>query len=284
MLIHSKPKKLLKPFVITIPSYKRPEQITTKTLKLLSNSNLATNIPIYIFVADEIEYNNYQESVAKANLRIQQQIKYVIGVPGLVAQRNYIIDWFAEKQQIVSMDDDVEQLYRLETSGHNDYKSRKLWKLIKTERTLQNIIEQGFAELKQRNAYLWGIYPIDNQYFMTPKITEDLRFIVGPLYGIINRTDMKLTTPAKDNVERTLMHYKRDGKIIRFNNITIHTKYYKNKGGLQNVDIGPERKTKAESAAKYLHGKYPEYTDIIYTKKNKWPELKLTNKTKRVRH
>ena len=116
---------------------------------------------------------------------------------------------------------------------------------------------------------------------MTDTITNDLRFIVGPFWGMINRhrEDLQLTVDEKENSERTLQHWVIDGSVLRFNNIGIETKYYKNKGGMQNTS--GNRKEDAIKSVQYLHSKYPKITKINLGKKHGMPEIQLKNKVKK---
>jgi len=113
---------------------------------------------------------------------------------------------------------------------------------------------------------------------MTETTTTNLRFIVGPMFGIINRhrPDLQLTVDEKENSERTLQHWVIDGKVLRFNNVGIETNYYKNKGGMQNE--GKDRKEEALKSTIYLHNKYPSITKIHLGKKSGVPEIKLLSK------
>jgi hypothetical protein len=113
---------------------------------------------------------------------------------------------------------------------------------------------------------------------MSPNITTDLRFIVGPMWGMINRhrNDLKLTIDEKENSERTLQFWVADRKILRFNNIGIETKYYKNKGGMQSEE--KNRKLEALKSVHYLHKIYPNLTKIFLTKKSGMPEIKMVRK------
>jgi hypothetical protein len=106
-------------------------------------------------------------------------------------------------------------------------------------------------------------------------MTTDLRFIVGPMWGIINRhrPELKLTIDEKENAERTLQHWVIDHAVLRFNNIGIETKYYKNKGGMQNE--GKNRKEEALKSVYYLHKKYPQITKIYLGKKSGMPEIRM---------
>jgi hypothetical protein len=67
-----------------------------------------------------------------------------------------------------------------------------------------------------------------------------------------------------------------DQKVLRFNNISIVTKYYKTPGGMQSEK--KNRKTEALKSAKYLHKKYPNITKIKLTKKSGVPEIIFTKK------
>ena len=166
------------------------------------------------------------------------------------------------------MDDDLDKIVQLETDNNK----------IKTLKPIENLdafIKNAFQMCYNNTIFLWGVYPLANSHFMTDTITTDLRFIVGPMWGMINRhhSDLELTIDEKENTERTLQHWKMDGKVLRFNNIGIETNYYKNKGGMQNE--GKNRKEEALNSVYYLHKKYPELTKIHLGKKSGVPEIKL---------
>ena len=82
-----------------------------------------------------------------------------------------------------------------------------------------------------------------------------------------------ITIDEKENTERTLQHYTIDGAVLRFNNIGIETRYYKNKGGMQ--DEGKNRKEEALKSVYYLHSKYPKLTKIYLGKKSGVPEIRM---------
>ena len=155
-------------------------------------------------------------------------------------------------------------------------KALKLKKTTKDIDDLNGFIINAFARCLENNIFLWGVYPVSNNaYFMTDNITTDLRFIVGPMWGMINRhrPELKLTVDEKENSERTLQHWVLDGAVLRFNNIGIETVYYKNKGGMQ--DEGKNRKQEALKSVYYLHQIYPDITKIVLNKKSKIPEIKM---------
>ena len=248
-------------YIIVIPSYNRPELIQQKTLSLLKKHTIKSS-HIVIFVANREQYDLYKSKIPKTLYH-----KLVIGVKGLKNQRNYISNYYPEGTHIVQMDDDLEKIVQLNVENGK--------KTIEPISNLDTFIKKAFLLCNTNTIFLWGVYPLANSHFMTNTITTDLRFIVGPMWGMINRhhPDLELTIDEKENTERTLQYWSMDGKVLRFNNIGIETKYYKNKGGMQNE--GKNRKEEALKSVQYLHNKYPTITKLHLGKKSGVPELKL---------
>jgi hypothetical protein len=163
-------------FVVAIPSYNRENIIATKTLKTLKEGGVSPK-KIYIFVANKQQYKLYDEVVPK-NL----YNRLVIGKKGITNQRKFISQWFPERQYIVSIDDDVDEIQILNKKGD---------KLVKLE-DINNFFISSYKLLKKGDLYIWGIYPVRNEFFMKPTITTDLRFIIGVLFGYINRHNKKI--------------------------------------------------------------------------------------------
>jgi hypothetical protein len=97
---------------------------------------------------------------------------------------------------------------------------------------------------------------------MKPKITTELKFIIGVLFGYINRHIKKLVpsirSETKEDYEQSILYYKMDGGVIRFNNITTKTKFNA-EGGL-----GTNRFDRNKNAAEYLKKTYPEIITIFH--------------------
>ena len=275
-------KKTNNNYIIVIPSYNRPELIQKKTLALLHKHNINSRL-IHIFVSDKEQYDLYKEKIPKSFYN-----KLIIGVKGLKNQRNFINTYYPEGLQIVQMDDDIDKIVQLVSRRRSRSRSKSrsktksitkrkssTYKTLKPIEDLDTFIKEAFKKCQANGIFLWGIYPLANAYFMTDRITTDLRFIVGPMFGMINRhrPDLQLTVDEKENSERTLQHWVIDGKVLRFNNIGLETNYYKNKGGMQ--DEGKDRKEEALKSATYLHHKYPSITKLYLGKKSGVPELKL---------
>lgn len=280
----SKKKKPIKTddYVIAIPSYKRADSIKDKTLKVLEEHKIDIS-RIYIFIA-----NKEEEKVYKTSLDPKYHSRIVIGKLRLSNQRNFITTYFSEGKCIVQLDDDIEGIYELHHPTkkpksqltYKDMIAREFRKkqTIKPIKSLDQFIKNTFSKCSREGIYLWGVYPTANPYFMTFKSDEQLNFIVGPMFGIINRHNpkLKITMDEKEDSERTLNYYMMDGKVLRINYVTIKTKYYGNKGGMQADGI--DRKAAAKKATKALHKKFPDITKLYTRKSTGMPEIRLLRK------
>jgi len=239
-------------YVIAIPSYKREHALKTHTLKCLRYIPLEQ---IYIFVANDEEYDNYKT--------VLPDYKIVQGEEGLMNQRNFISHYFPLDTKIVSIDDDIQEF------------------IIKKEDKLEIIddidyyFKEGFKRLEEENANLFGFYPVLNKLFMKETITTDFRFIIGSCFGYIN-SHIYLTLSEKDDYERSILYYLRDKKVVRFNYISMKTKYYKMKGGLQSSS---SRKQDQESAVETLVTRYPKFFARKKSFKSGFPELRTLHHT-----
>jgi hypothetical protein len=263
-------------YVVAIPSYQRADLLNKKTLKTLADHKIPKN-RIYVFVANKTE-----EIIYKKTLDQSLYGHLIVGEKGLKNQRNFISRYFPQGQYILNMDDDIGDFKILKhRSVSQKIKSTQSYRkeyYLETLTNLNDFLNNSFKLLKKHNLYLWGVYPISNPYFMTPTISTDLKLIVGPVWGSINRhdNDLILTIDEKEDVERTLQHYLKDGGVIRFNNICVQTTYYKTPGGMQ-ADKR-DRKQDAFESAIYLNKKYPTLTTLYLGKKSGYAEVKLKEK------
>ena len=85
-------------YIIAIPTYKRSQSISQKTLKVLKRHRIPRE-KIYLFVANNDEKTEYQRNVPS---KFYGHI--IIGKLGLKNQRNFINKYFPEGQYIVEMD------------------------------------------------------------------------------------------------------------------------------------------------------------------------------------
>ena len=245
----------MKKFVVAIPTYNRYKILRDNTLKLLKQYNFNNKELVYLFVANKEEEAKYKEVIDENDYN-----KIIIGDIGMKNIRNFICNYFDLDTNIFFMDDDLKDIML-------GYKDNNL-----EFTNFEQIIYNGFKECKQQKLNLFGFYPVYNKYFMKNKITYDLRYIIGSCYGLINKKIL-VNTDDKEDVERTLQYYVRDGGVIRYNYISFKTNYYTNKGGMQK-----ERTIKTiREGAEYIIQEYPELAEIV-EKKNGRYEIKLNYK------
>jgi len=209
---------------------------------------------VNVFVANKEEYDEYERVLDKSLYN-----SIVLGVKGLVKQRDFIEGMYKEGKHIIFFDDDVSDI---DLSMSDRFGGKSLDFFFRT----------AFEECLKKNSYIWGVYPVFNPFFRKdrPEITVGLKFIVGCFYGIINRPklkDIKLTitreNSQKEDSERTLMYYEHDGVTIRFDKIGLKTVFYGKEGGLGRFE---ERLKPQEIATKLLLEKYPDYGSLMVRK------------------
>ena len=256
-------------YIIAIPSYKREETLKNKTLKVLQQQKIPKN-KIFIFVGNQEEYEKYKKVLPNYYNKI------IIGEVGMMNIRNFITNYFPEKQKIFNMDDDITDFIRL-VKEKNMLKNQKGIKKSSPqsekfkEKELDIFIRGGFKECQKNNLSLFGIYPASNPFFMKKRITYDLRYIIGSCWGCINNKSLKVTMDDKEDFERTLKSYIQNGGVVRFENVTVISGYYTEKGGMQET----RTKERVLQSAEKLVNKYPTLCKINLGKKSGYAEVKL---------
>jgi len=245
-------------YVVAIPSYKRQDILIKKSLKTLKDGGVDAK-KIHIFVANDEERVNYEKVVPKALYG-----KIVVGEKGIANQRKFIVRYFPENQYVISIDDDIEQIEKM--NGPT-----KLVKITNVDKFFQD----AHAELVKNKMFIWGIYPVRNPFFMKPVVSTNLRFIIGVLRGFINRHSKDLepstSSEGKEDYEQSILYYKKDGGVLRYNNITTKTKFNA-EGGL-----GKDRQEMNRKAAEYLKKTYPDIVSVFH-RKNGMTEVKIRDK------
>jgi hypothetical protein len=206
-------------YQIAIPSYKRANTVKEKTLALLTKHNINPEL-VTIFVANEEELKVYSET-----LKDTPYNKLVVGEPGMGAIRRYIQKHYPEGTRVMNLDDDLQECLK-----KIDDKT-----MVPVDNLEQEVIIRGFKALEENEAYLFGVYAAANPMFMKNRIAVGLYYCIGSMWGLITRHDSDLTVllDDKEDFERTLQHYAKDGKIVRLDDITVKSKYYTEDGGMQ---------------------------------------------------
>lgn len=220
------------PFVV-IPSYNRSDSIGNKTLKFLHLSGYPAS-RILIFVATYDEYKKYLDALDE-----DLYGEIIIGVPGLKDQRNFITSFFKEDEIIIQMDDDV--------------------KGIRCAMPFLNLVELGVASLEYRTAGLWGVMPNDDARRFKDATTKHLTHILGSFFIIRNHKNIQMTYTEKEDMERSIVYFKRYGEVLRYQNAGVCTTYGKGQGGLQT----PGRDERIKSEILRFQTEYPEYISVV---------------------
>ena len=98
---------MLNKYIVAIPSYKRPLILKNKTLKLLIEHKIDPK-KIIIFVSDKEQKKIYEEEIDKKHYN-----KLVVGERGIKNIRNFMANYFKEKQRIFYMDDDISHIFEI---------------------------------------------------------------------------------------------------------------------------------------------------------------------------
>ena len=245
--------------VYAIPSYNRPDGLYKKTLTILKKYDISPK-DIYIFLHSEDEKKSY-ESIPK-----EYYGKIIVhGLPkGIGKIRNFIADYFPLNQEYVTLDDDV--------TGFQEPRGGKLVDI----KSFKDVVDQGFKLCKKNGFTLWGLYPVCNAFFMKGEpITKDLRFIVGGTMGIINKK-RHVTLNLKEDYQFTLMCYKKDGGVIRFNRICVKHNTNSKKGG-----IGQDKNDRLAEYKKASEILMKEYPDLVMRNKRREGEILLKKDSSR---
>ena len=241
-------------FVVAIPSYDRQKELNKKTLTMLEDNNISKNI-ITVFVASAEQKKIYEEEIGT-------DYKIVIGVKGMANIRNFMTNYYPSGKKILFIDDDISRIVKGESSGMK----------ITTVTNLKSLASNGFNLCKKHGYALWGLHPSSNPRSLKSDklVTNNLKYIIGALYGVINDKSLKVSLDQAEDYERTLKYYVKYGGMIRFNNYSGYTTYYA-KGGME---AAGRTSSKEDSDKKQLVKKYSQYAET-YIRDNGRTEIRL---------
>ena len=252
-------------YEIAIPSYKRANILVEKTLKLLSS------IPkenIKIFIRNEEELDNYIQICGN-------DYNYIITeASGIKNTRNYLRKYYKNKELdlVLFIDDDIEKL--------EEYVDKKTLKPVEN---LEEVLSLIYTETKKRNLSFFGVCGFNNPFFMSNKVSTNLKYIIGAFCGIIEPQKYPLIETSIDHgedYEFSILHFLEDGGVCRFNMYCITTKYYNQVGGICE-DMGGLKKRNENAKVNFndLVSKYPRMCRIV--KKCELYDLKLNFRFKK---
>jgi len=199
-------------YQIVCPTYNRPLIFKNKTYSFLQRTNAPLD-KLTVFVASEEQKELYQQLDLSLNI--------VIGEKGINKQRNFIQNYYPINTKIVSIDDDISNIYIKQDS------SKKLLNNFDT------LIELGFSDALTLNCKSWSVYPISNPFFQKTSIRTSLCLLVGAFFCFINE---KIIIPSElencGDIYLSFYYYKLQKKLCRLEYIGLQTQYYNPNGGL----------------------------------------------------
>jgi len=225
-------------YVLVCPSHRRVKTFENKTYSLLKRTNAPKPI---LWVKDKKDIDDY--SIAFPELEICS------GGTNIAETRNSIQKHFPIDTKIVMIDDDIKNVVIYDSQEHN--KKRNL-------ENFSELVKLGFSLCEKYGTSLFGVYAVDNPYFMRPVIRTNLSYINGSLFGVINKhIDVDLS--YAEDYERAIKHFLLEKKVLRLDFVGLSTRYYKEKGGLQETRTEELNKSNKEELVK----RYPELIKTI---------------------
>lgn len=257
---------ILDTYQICIPSYKRHDTVMKKTLKVLESYNIDPNrIKVFVNDQEEGEYDNYVRTLSSTEYT--KNIEVVKGVPTIGAQRNFIEKWYPEGTYVMSFDDDIEEV-QVKTGEQT---------LGRVEDFEKEVIERGFKACEENNAKTFGIYAAANAYFMKHRTYTKLCYIIASMYGFIADHDEGLNrvTNHGEDYEYSMRQYRKHGVVIRLDDITVKSNYYKEEGGLQTF----RTEENIRKSIEWIAEEFNELCTMYIRKSTGHAELKLRDST-----
>jgi hypothetical protein len=160
---------------------------------------------------------------------------------------------------VLHIDDDVTAV--LKKTGENT---------LEPISDLVEYVDTMFDITESHDSRMWGIYPVQNAFFMREHVTQGLRFCCAIFHGFISDggRDINLFSECeyKEDFEQTIKHFMTDGSVVRDEAVTIKTAYYK-KGGGGTASAGVEKRDQLHQlAAETLSSRYPDYCYVAKKK------------------
>tara|TARA_R110000772_G_scaffold168967_1_gene280735 strand:- start:910 stop:1641 length:732 start_codon:yes stop_codon:yes gene_type:complete len=233
-----------------IPSFQRPTIFKEQTLAFLKKHNV-DETDIHLFLrSDDLYLNDYMDRATGINIHITD-------VKGVGKTHNYITEHFDEDSFIVEIDDDLQDLFNEKREPVKDFKA---------------VVKDMKTRMTEENISYGGTYQVVNPLFMSgcQQYTQDLRYMLGCLRFRFVKKDIVLETNYAEDFENSILHFIRDGKILKNNWIAPKTKNYQ-AGGC----AGDGRDNDTERSDKVLlASKYPQYCRL-FQRKNGKSDLRL---------
>lgn len=243
-------------FIMAIPSYQRAE--AQGTLEYLAGMGIEKD-RIYIFVQTESDMAAYQRYRDRCN---------VIYAPadGIAKARNNILRHFKGQKDIFMLDDDVGYIGRLRGGSISP---------IQEKEEFEETIGRCFEQARKKAAPIWGVYPVNNAFFMQRSISTKVTVntAVGFTKGQVLCFNETFT--AKEDIELCARVLHAGGTIIRYNFLSVNAKHRTNPGGCYEAWHSTAHKATVARLCKM-------YPDILAVNSRKPNEVRMILKDRKI--
>jgi hypothetical protein len=248
-------------YEVAIPSSNRPVTLRERTMPVLLDGGVPPDA-ITVWVPDEGQAASYREALRD----LPPGIRLTSGHgPGVRQARNAIARGYPPGTRLVQVDDDIYGLSR-----------------YVDEKTLAPLGDvDGFIRhaFDVAGDHLWCVYPVANPYFMRPTRIRrgGLWYAIACFYGYTvtgspAREIVRLDD--KEDFERSCRFYEADGEIVRFDWVTMHSRFYAEPGGMQDY----RTPATVEDGARRLERMFPHLATAYRARSGLW-EIRLRDRS-----
>lgn len=241
---------------MAIPSYQRSEK--QPTLDYLEKIG-APKERVFVFVQTVSDFKAYQKHSNRANIVLAP-------AAGIAEARNNIVERFRDTNNVLMMDDDISTLSRLTAD--------KLVP-ITTGEEFTDTVNRMFGVAKKYGAYLFGIYPVHNSFFMSRNISTAVT--VNTVLGFVKGHSLKFDESyrAKEDIELCGRIINSGGKVLRYNFLAPNAKHRTNAGGCHDTWASAENRIAVDRLCE-------TYPDIFARHCNKPDEVRVIYKDTKI--
>lgn len=189
---------------IAIPTYLRPQGAVTHTLPVLMAGGVdPARITVFLHAHDPALPETLA-ALAPTGVRTATTT-----MTGIRAQRQAIVSSYPPGTPLVQVDDDLRRLAEARVGE----------KKLQTVRDVDGFLRSMFMETAARDAWVWGLAPVGNPFYMTPgRVSEGLRLCLAGLHGVFTRPGHPVhvsTVETKEDYELSLRAWWYDGAVVR---------------------------------------------------------------------
>lgn len=252
---------------VAVCSYGRAATVAKDTLSTMLRGGVPGEA-ISVYTPQVDDYRDAIDAAARdpENPAGLEQVR-VIEVPvGLHNAQNAVLDWAAPGDRIVFADDDVRGVDRLAVIRGKA--------TLRPQDDLSGLFRAAFERAEYEHATLWGLYPVHNAFYMKHELRVGLWFCIGQLFGVRVTEDRQYGSEAaakKGDYERTLMHFERDGAVMRMDWLAADCAPMRTAAG---GNATPERAEDERRAVAELQRRWP---GLVHAKPDRmgYPEIAL---------